>query len=633
MNQEVSTAQESKLQQQSPSEALIRERVYGHEQLMDLATRLPLHIAEENDAILLDTVGSNGYTIGITDPSNFIAIRNVARALRVGTKDLHVKLILKERLRTLHSIAYGLKDLVIPQHEAPDLEEGDFSDASAARDTVSWNVIDPGAEAAAKARAVADDREEELGRGVGDIRANAEHVVLEAARRGASDIHFEPGPEVGRIRFRIDGVMYEYAPDVPAVRMENLINAYADMAGVNAYLLPHEPCDAAITIRLETAPGRKIKTTIRFASCPALFGVDLTLRLNLTKFRNFDQIGYEHQQLERIYEGLKHRKGVILVTGETGSGKSNSLEAFIRRVEAGDTRKVIQPCDPVEFPNPKRTQIPIQTQVTWANALKSSLRKDPNIFSPGEFRDTDEARFVYRAADTGHLVLTTVHTNDVAATFGRLRDLGIESYKLGRLTKLIVSQELVRKLCPHCKEPDPDAPFIAERLIEVVFPDREDVKEAIKKAEGQSPFFAAIGCRACYDTGYKGRSVVAEVLCMTNDIAQMVARGVEGEEVVAYAVREHGMMTLAEAAARKVIRGVTSFAEVEHLLTPQARVHPAYQPAPWIEESNPVSAVSPNATPAGPDETHTADEDNIIDIEFTEVSPQEVRDEECVLTN
>jgi hypothetical protein len=192
---------------------------------------------------------------------------------------------------------------------------------------------------------------------------------------------------------------------------------------------------------------------------------------------------------------------------------------------------------------------------------------------------------------------------------------------------------LVRKLCPHCKEPDPDAPFIAERLIEVVFPDREDLKEAIKKAEGQSPFFAAIGCRACYDTGYKGRSVVAEVLCMTNDIAQMVARGVEGEEVVAYAVREHGMMTLAEAAARKVIRGVTSFAEVEHLLTPPARVHPAYEPAPWVRESNPLSATSPNATPDRPDDTHTADEENIIDIEFTEVSPQEVRDEECVLTN
>ena len=632
MNQEITTAHETTDRQQSPSEALIRERVYGHEQLMDLATRLPRHVAEDNEAILIDTVGSNAYTIGITDPSNFIAIRNVARALRVGTKDLHVKLILKERLRTLHSIAYGLKDLAI-QHEAVEVEEGDFSDANAARDTVSWNVIDPGAEAAAKARAVADDQEEELGRGVGDIRANAEHVVLEAARRGASDIHFEPGPEVGRIRFRIDGVMYEYAPDVPAARMENLINAYADMAGVNAYLLPHEPCDAAITIRLETAPGRKIKTTIRFASCPALFGVDLTLRLNLTKFRNFDQIGYEHQQLERIYEGLKHRKGVILVTGETGSGKSNSLEAFIRRVEAGDTRKVIQPCDPVEFPNSKRTQIPIQNQVTWAKALKSSLRKDPNIFSPGEFRDTDEARFVYRAADTGHLVLTTVHTNDVAATFGRLRDLGIESYKLGRLTKLIVSQELVRKLCPHCKEPDPDAPFIAESLIEVIFPDREDLKEAIKKAEGQSPFFAAIGCRACYDTGYKGRSVVAEVLCMTNDIAQMVARGVEGEEVVAYAVKEHGMMTLAEAAARKVIRGVTSFAEVEHLLRPPTKVHPAYEPTPWTRESDTTTATNQHATPADPDEIHTTDEENIIDIEFTEVASQEVRDEECVLTN
>ncbi len=122
MNQEITTAHETTDRQQSPSEALIRERVYGHEQLMDLATRLPRHVAEDNEAILLDTVGPNGYTIGITDPSNFIAIRNVARALRVGTKDLHVKLIRKERLRTLHSIAYGLQDLAIPQPEAVDVE-------------------------------------------------------------------------------------------------------------------------------------------------------------------------------------------------------------------------------------------------------------------------------------------------------------------------------------------------------------------------------------------------------------------------------------------------------------------------------------------------------------------------------
>src|SRR5438477_12787896 len=126
MNQEVSTAQESTHKQQSPSEALIRERVYGHEQLMDLSTRLPRHVAEDNEAILLDTVGSNGYTIGITDPSNFIAIRNVARALRVGTKDLRVKLILPERLRALHSIAYGLDDLVILPSDAVEGEEADL---------------------------------------------------------------------------------------------------------------------------------------------------------------------------------------------------------------------------------------------------------------------------------------------------------------------------------------------------------------------------------------------------------------------------------------------------------------------------------------------------------------------------
>ncbi|HVE78373.1 MAG TPA: ATPase, T2SS/T4P/T4SS family [Gemmatimonadaceae bacterium] len=614
----------------------MRERVYGREQLIDLAKRLPRVVAEDNDAIVLELTSPGGYIIGMSDPSNGVAERNVARALRVTTKDLHVKPVVLDRLKTLQEIAYGSKDLAVAGGgEIEAGPGGDYSDAQATRERVSWNSIDSGAQAAAAAHAAQEEREEELGRNIGGIRASAEHVIMEAVRRGASDIHFEPGPEFGRIRLRIDGVMCEYAPDVPAKRMENLINAYADMAGVNAYTLRHEPSDAAITMRLELARGKRVKTTIRFACCPALYGADLTLRVNFTKFRDFEEIGYEPKQLEQICAGLRHRKGVILVTGETGSGKSNSLEAFLRRVEAGDTRKVIQPCDPVEFPNQKRTQIPIENKVTWAKALKSSLRKDPNIFSPGEFRDAEEAQFVYRAADTGHLVLTTVHTNDVAATFGRLRDLGIESYKLGRLTRLIVSQELVRRLCPHCKAPDEDARFIAERLADVVFPGREDVKEAIRAASGAAPFYSAVGCQACFDTGYRGRTVVSEVLCMTGDIAQMAARGIDGEDVVAYAVREHGMMTLAEAAARKALRGLTSFGEVEHLLVPPVRpVSAPNEPQPWEHEANDVGDSGRGAgEPAAHEDGFSLDLDNIIDVEFTDVpgGDRAGGEEECVL--
>lgn len=551
------------------------------------ARLLPRHVAEENDAVVIDA-HDNSYVIGAVDPENFPALRNVARALRVGTRHLAPTRVSRAHWRTLMSIAYGRDASSAPTHSID--EESDARGAtgggpppsssarspraaasSAPQASVSWGDIDPrAAEATSVAARLRADDEFDYRRG-GDTRSNANFVVQEAVNRGASDIHFEPGPEFGRIRFRVDGVMYPFAADVPAARMEHLVNALADMAGVNSYELPHAPCDSSIDRRVMLPDGQIVKTTLRFASSPALYGVDVTIRLNINAFFDFHEIGFEEIQLHEIFEALKQKNGIVLVTGETGSGKSNTLEAIIRHLEVGDQRKVIQVGDPIEFPNPKRTQIPIKSGCDWDQALKISLRKDPNIFSPGEFRDEREARMVFRAGRTGHLVPTTVHTNDIATTFDRLSDLGVEPYNQGPSLRLVISQQLVRKLCPLCREPDPAAPFIAQRLMRALFPDRPDLQRLETDNAHRPWLHRATGCAECYGIGYRGRTVIAEVLRVTPDLARLISRGMKGGQVVERAVRDERLMTLAEAAARKLVAGVTSFDEVEHLLSDAAR--------------------------------------------------------------
>ncbi|MEJ7617696.1 MAG: ATPase, T2SS/T4P/T4SS family [Pyrinomonadaceae bacterium] len=459
--------------------------------------------------------------------------------------------------------------------------------------------------------------------GAAATRSNANFVIQEAVNRGASDIHFEPGPEFGRIRFRIDGVMYAYAADVPAARMDHLINALADLANVNSYELPHAPCDASIDRRVMVPDGRITKTTLRFASSPALYGVDVTIRLNINKFFEFADIGFEEQQLAEIFKALKHKNGIILVTGETGSGKSNTLEAIIRKLEVGDGRKVIQVGDPIEFPNAHRTQIPIKPGCDWDKALKISLRKDPNIFSPGEFRDEQEARMVFRAGRTGHLVPTTVHTNDVATTFDRLTDLGVEPYNQGPSLRLVISQQLVRKLCPQCREPDPLAPLIAQKLMSVLFPDRPELQGINTNQHAHPWLYRAVGCADCFEIGYRGRTVIAEVMRVTPELARLISRGIKGDEIVERAVSDHNMITLAEAAARKLASGVTSFDEVEHLLSEAARK----RTAPHREEHQPIR--NERARTATTPETRTraaepnAEHADAIDAEYSDVFTNE----------
>lgn len=591
--------------------------VHDPEILRELAKHLPRHIAIENQAVLLELNQDGNYVLGMSDPLNAVNVRNVVRALRIPSSKVRPRLVIQQRLTMLQEIAYETRGDELAKPE-PELHR------NSSRETIDWHTLDANA-ARATVEANSAEPDIEIGLGTG-LRAAAEKIILEAINRRASDIHVVPGNGRGQIRIRTDGVVSPLITDIPAPRMENLANAFSDMAGVNGYELMQRSRGAEINITVRTNTGTKERMTLRFHGTRSYYGRAIIIRINRSVFRNFDQIGIEESQQQTLQRALDHRHGVVLVTGATGSGKSNTLEAMLRKLElVHQFRKhLIQIGNPIEFPNEHRTQLPVDSDDTWGDALKDAMRMDPDIFSPGEFRDRDEAAIVFQGAATGHLTLTTLHTNNVAQTFSRLDFLNIGRDKQADLIRLIVSQELVPLLCRSCRKPDPRGREIAERLVEIVFPNRPDLKEAIATAQGTTPFFHAEGCPACHHLGVKGRTCIAEMLEITPEISRMLRKGIEGEEIVDHAIRTQGMMTLAEAAARKLCRGMISSDHVQHLLISTHRAAPEEETYAWQTsyDNGPARSANPssNTDSDSNSESDTVFAD-VIDVEFS-VPPQ-----------
>jgi len=585
--------------------------VHDPEILRELAKHLPRQVAIENQAVLLECNQEGNYVVGMSDPLNAVNLRNVVRALRIPSNRVRPRLVISQRLTMLHEIAYEERGDQLFKPE-PELHRRDST-----RETIDWHTLDSNA-GRATAETNSAEPDVEIGLGTG-FRATAEQVLLEGIKRRASDIHVIPGDGAGRISMRTDGVVHTPITKIPPARMENLANAFSDMAGVNGYELMQRSKGAEINITLRTNTGQRQRRTLRFQGARSYYGRAIIIRIQDSVFRNFNQIGIEPSQQETIQQALDNRHGVILVTGATGSGKSNTLEAMLRRLEQTHQyhKHIIQIGNPIEFPNDRRTQLPVDDNESWGEALKDAMRMDPDVFSPLEFRDANEAAIVFQGAATGHLTLTTLHTNNVAQTFSRLDFLKIGRDKQADLIRLLVSQELVPILCKNCREPDPRGREIAERLVEVVFPNRPDLKKAIATAQGMTPFFRAEGCPACHNLGVKGRTCIAEMLLITPDISRMLRKGTDGEEIVDYAVRNHAMITLAEAAARKLCRGMISYDRVQHLLSTH-QAAPETETHAWQTSDDGSTHQSSTAENNGESETVVGD---FIDVEFTVPPP------------
>lgn len=369
------------------------------------------------------------------------------------------------------------------------------------------------------------------------------NIIEGGVRQRASDIHIEPFEYNVRVRYRIDGVLREIISYDRALYAA-IIARLKVISGMDISE-KRKPQDGRITITVD-----RREYDIRVSNLPTVFGEKVVMRLASKEGfkRDKKDLGLSPTDLVKFDNILRNPHGIILVTGPTGSGKSTTLYTALSEL-ASDEVNIITVEDPVEanVDNVNQVQVNVKANLTFASALRSILRQDPDIIMIGEIRDGETAEIAVKASITGHLVVSTLHTNSTAASISRLIDMGIEPYLLGDSLVGIIAQRLVRRLCPECKE-SYEADEEEKRILKV--PQNEPLK-----------LYKACGCEACGNTGYYGRIGVYEIMPISRKIKNLIASGANADEITAQAVTE-GMNTLRMSASNYVKQGLTSFSEM-----------------------------------------------------------------------
>ncbi|HSN71795.1 MAG TPA: type IV-A pilus assembly ATPase PilB, partial [Steroidobacteraceae bacterium] len=371
-------------------------------------------------------------------------------------------------------------------------------------------------------------------------------IMLDAIKKGASDIHFEPYEKVYRVRLRIDGVLKEVA--APPVVLGPKLAARLKVMSRLDIAERRVPQDGRIKMRI--SKNRAID--FRVSTCPTLFGEKVVMRIldPSSAMLGIDALGYEPFQKELYLEALRRPHGMILVTGPTGSGKTVSLYTGLNILNTEDSN-ISTAEDPAEINMQGINQVNVNPKVglTFASALRAFLRQDPDIIMVGEIRDLETAEIALKAAQTGHLVLSTLHTNDAPKTLTRLVDMGVKPYAIATSVSLIIAQRLARKLCKHCKEPIEIPP---EALLKEGF-SQEEIDEGIK-------LYGPVGCNQCTD-GYKGRTGIYQVMPVTETIGRIILEGGSAVDIAEQADKE-GVWDLRTAGLKKVKDGITTLDEI-----------------------------------------------------------------------
>jgi type IV pilus assembly protein PilB len=374
-------------------------------------------------------------------------------------------------------------------------------------------------------------------------------ILTDSIKRGASDIHIEPYEKDFRVRFRIDGVLYEIMQ--PPMKLRDAITSRLKIMAKLDISEKRLPQDGRIKIKMKLQ-GKNREMDYRVSVLPTLFGEKIVLRLldkeNL--MLDMTRLGFEQESLTKYEKAIFKPYGMVLVTGPTGSGKTNTLYSSISRVNTPETN-IITAEDPVEFNLHGINQVQMKEQIglNFAAALRSFLRQDPNIILVGEIRDFETAEIAVKAALTGHLVLSTLHTNDAPSTVNRLMNMGIEPYLVATSVHLICAQRLVRRLCKDCKE---EVNMPAQALVDIGYGPEEAPKLKLFKGRG---------CPTCNNTGYKGRVGLYEVMEITDAMREMILTGASSIELKNKAIEE-GMITLRGSGLRKIKAGQTTVEEV-----------------------------------------------------------------------
>jgi general secretion pathway protein E len=381
-------------------------------------------------------------------------------------------------------------------------------------------------------------------------------IILEALKENASDIHIEPFQDYLSVKFRIDGSLNEKLR--PQVNLKNsIVSRIKVMAGLDI-AEKRLPQDGRIQL-----VARNKNIDIRVSIVPTIFGERVVLRLLDKSLNIYDitEVGIDEKFLPSVKTALSKTTGMVISTGPTGSGKTTTLYSFINEVmKLYSDKNILTIEDPVEYQIKGISQINVNNKIglTFAKGLRHILRQDPDVIMIGEIRDSETAEIAIQSAMTGHLVLSTLHTNDSASAFARLTDMGIEPFLIASSISMVFAQRLLRKLCPHCREP---YEINGEDVKLLISDEQSEIMPVINEILSKGTFYSQKGCKECNFTGYKGRTAIYEILDVNDDIRSLIMTRASSQEIKLKAVK-FGMSTLRVEAIRKFASGLTSIAEV-----------------------------------------------------------------------
>src|SRR5688572_8934022 len=370
-------------------------------------------------------------------------------------------------------------------------------------------------------------------------------ILMEFLRSGSSDMHIEAGQPTGRIRFRYDSEMFVRWDNIPFIKIKQICMGMAETSGKDASQMKFKDIDSTVKVRA-LRQGRTAEVELRFVSQPTLYAPSIVLRSQLKPIRDIAEVGFLPQQIADLRAAYTQKRGILIVTGATGSGKTNTLEAIYAALEEPDTRKIIEIGEPIEIQSLYRTQMSLRpnTPFTWWDAFYSCLRADPDIIGIGELRSGEHMSVAINAALTGHLVLSTFHAANVEDTLSRMFQLGLPRENLSTGMNLILAQSLIKKLCTKCKVIDPNPSEIYDR-----------------------PVYKAVGCPECFNKGTRGRTAMAELLYINEEVKEWIEnRNLTARDVVLRAIQAGYLIPMKEVAREKVIAGITSEMEVAAVL-------------------------------------------------------------------
>jgi general secretion pathway protein E len=485
-----------------------------------LTQRVPISFAKHAGLVPLRRNETEGIVVAISDPFDTASIDD----LRLLFDGVEIETVLASHRSILATI-----------NQVYDRGSSSISDLV---ETATDDFASLASEISAEPQDLLDSADE------APIIRLVDSLMQQAVKERASDIHIEPFEKDIRCRFRVDDILYEPVSPLPKALLPSIVSRIKILGGLNI-AEKRLPQDGRIRLKIA---GRDYD--VRLSTVPVAHGERVVMRLlpRTTDMLDLARLGFDEDLLKIWGRLIARPNGIVLVTGPTGSGKTTTLYAALSRIN-NSSRNIITIDDPVEIQLPGTGQIEVNPKIglTFAGALRSVLRQDPNVILVGEIRDLETAEIAIQASLTGHLVFSTLHTNDAPGAITRLVDMGVEAYLVASSLAAVLAQRLVRKLCNECRSP--------------YEPTAEELAEIGVRARGPLQLYRSVGCSKCHDTGYRGRVGIFELMLVSDELRALVTQNVDAKLIKRKAI-EGGMRTLRADGARNVIAGVTTIEEV-----------------------------------------------------------------------